>query len=352
MKFATNEERERDPQAGLIPKDLWDFVFRNELQDYLLPIMKAKDSDIDAELMKISSSLTTPQRKMRAWLAIALSHRDLSVQKLADIGMSIRLSAQDFFGVTALYGNLNFLNYLIESLDDREESVQQMIAAQDYRVFRWAARGGRQAVIDRLVYLPQSKVQDIIEANNYEAFIAAARGGHWFVMESLISFATECDFSGASVKDMIAAQDYRALRLAAQSGHRDVINFLLAYPSVFAHAEMHVHEYARYVNPFVTERLSALRAQKSTLVQRNPEAVFDIKDANEVNLLFYVLKNLRRRNEPALRSDILFLLDIPSVSALAHKEGLAFTTLSANGLFEQDQSRADATQANRPTGPD
>ncbi len=352
MKFATNEERERDPQAGLIPLDLWDFVFRNKLQDYLLPIMKAKDSDIDAELTKISSSLTTPHRKMRAWLAIALSHRDLSVQKLAEIGMSIRLSAQDFFGVTALYGNLDFLNYLIESLDDREESVQQMIAAQDYRVFRWAARGGHQAVIDRLVYLPQSKVQDIIEANNYEAFIAAARGGHWFVMESLISFATECDFSGASVKDMIAAQDYRALRLAAQSGHRDVINFLLAYPSVFAHAEMHVHEYARHVDRFVTERLSALRDQKNILEQRNPSAVFDITDANEVNLLFYVLKNLIRRNEQELRSDILFLLDIPSVSALARKEGLAFTTLSANCLFAQDQSRAHATQANRPTGPD
>ena len=77
--------------------------------------MKAKDSDFDAELLNILPSLTTSHRKESEWLAIALSHQDLSIEKLVDIGQCIGLSLQEIFDMTASYGNLHFLNHLIAS---------------------------------------------------------------------------------------------------------------------------------------------------------------------------------------------------------------------------------------------
>ncbi len=214
--------------------------------------------------------------------------------------------------------------------------VQVMIAARDYAAFSWAALGGRLPVMERLMVLAPSKVQEMIAARDYAAFWEAARGGHLPVMERLMVLAP------SKVQEMIAAENYCALSNAATRGQISIVTRFLSYPSVFAHAEMHMHEYARHVNRFVAERLIALRAQKNTLEQGGSNAVFDITDANEANLSFYVLRNLIRRNEPALQDDILFLLNIPSVRALAHMEvtphqpnellQLALTTNNQNAI--------------------
>lgn len=109
------QERLSHPQAGLIPTDFWNSLFEQALPDYLLPIMEAQDSDVDAELLNLLPSLTTSHRKESARLAIALSHQDLSIKKLVDIGQCIGLSLQEIFGMTILYENLHFLNHLIAS---------------------------------------------------------------------------------------------------------------------------------------------------------------------------------------------------------------------------------------------
>ena len=66
MRFHTHQERIAHPQAGLIHTYLWFALFENEISNYLLPIMKAKDSKIDADLLKILPSLASSRRKKRA----------------------------------------------------------------------------------------------------------------------------------------------------------------------------------------------------------------------------------------------------------------------------------------------
>jgi len=75
--------------------------------------------------------------------------------------------------------------------------------------------------------------------------------GNLHFLNHLIASQQGLDPSGAKVQQIIEAEGYAVFSYAAQCGHRDAINFLLAYPSVFAHAEMHVRQYTRDVNPFV-----------------------------------------------------------------------------------------------------
>ncbi len=48
--------------------------------------------------------------------------------------------------------------------------------------------------------------------------------------------------------------------------------------------------------------------------------VFDVGSQREARLLFYMARQLIRVNDPEDRDDLLFLLCIPSVRALAHTE--------------------------------
>ena len=154
----------------------------------------------------------------------------------------------------------------------------------------------------------------MIEANGYRAFQSAAQKGHLEVIRYLEEKAP------TKIPSMIAADNFIALWSATKYGHRDITHHLLSHPLTFAFAELHTREYGLHVNPFTSQKISALHVKKETLEQEHPNAVFDIADPNESKLLFYVLRNLIRRNEPDLRDEISFLLNIPSVKALAHTE--------------------------------
>jgi len=223
------------------------------------------------------------------------------------------IKAKNFqaFRLAAENGHLPVIERLMELA---RADVQNIIKADDFLVFREAAIGGHLPVIERLIQLALPEVQNMIKAANFQAFGLAAEGGHLAVIERFIELAP------TEVQNMIQAHNFEAFRMAACGGHLAVIERLLSYPIVLAYAEMHVSEYARFVNPFIDEKLGSLRAQKNRLEQQAPNGVFNIIDPNEANLLFYVLRNLIRRNEARPQNGILFLLNIPSVGLLAHSE--------------------------------
>ncbi len=74
----------------------------------------------------------------------------------------------------------------------------------------------------------------------------------------------------------------------------------------------------RYVNPFIRNELTALRAMQTALALENRDAVFNIADEARATRCFHMIRNLIRSNQPASLDDIRFLLAIPAVQALAH----------------------------------
>ncbi len=242
--------------------------------------------------------------------------------------------------------NLDDLNQLLELPPDK---VMEMIETDNYRGFISAASRGRLSVIERLMKLAPDQVSLMIGFGDYWAFREAAGNGHLAVLTLLMN----CSAPG-QVLQMIRFGGFRAFQMAATTGHLEIVNLLvqlapnllpeiirehrftvLSYfadhnwddlfnralldPGAFAYAEIHQREYgARYVSPFIQRELATLRAMKAAVELANPHAVFNIADDTQATRCFYMIRNLIRRNQPALLDDIRFLLAIPAVQVLAH----------------------------------
>ena len=153
----------------------------------------------------------------------------------------------------------------------------------------------------------------MIKAGDYLAFLWAAKQGHLKVLEWLEERAP------AEHQAMVGANNYEAFRLATLNNHVAIVQHLLCFPGVFSYAERDEREYgATYVHPFIQEKLATLRAQRQALETRDPHAVFNIINKEETYLCFYMIRNVIRRNDPALLDDLRFLMDIPSVKMLLH----------------------------------
>ena len=180
--------------------------------------------------------------------------------------------------------------------------------------FADAAKQGRLDVMESLMRLSTVPIQDMIADHDYSAFTKAACYGHLDVMERLMILAPD------KVPDMLAANNYSSFTSAASGRHLNVTTRLLAFPSVFAYAEMHDREYGvEYIYPFVQEYLTHLRADRTAM-----------EDPEKAKLCFYLLRNLIRRNDAALLNDMRFLMDIPTVNALLHT---ALSPEQPNELF-------------------
>jgi hypothetical protein len=215
------------------------------------------------------------------------------------------------FSYAAENGHLDVLRYLEEKAPER---LQAMIGAGDYAAFRYAAENGHLDVLRYLEEKAPGSFQAMIGANDYHAFSYAAQNGHLDVLRYLEEKSPD------RFQTMIEAGDYGAFHSAARNGHLDVVRHLLTHPSCFAYAEQHQAEYGELVLPCLSEKITSLRAQKATLELESPNAVFNVENPTEAQLLFFMARHLIRLNSPAHQDDLLFLLSIPSVRALAHTE--------------------------------
>lgn len=184
--------------------------------------------------------------------------------------------------------HLSVLNRLIELAP---ALVQTMVKDRDYQAFRYAARKGNLPVLQRLVELEPNHLQLVMEDNDLREFLLNA----------------------------------------GDNGQLPVLNYLMTFYSVFCYAEIHQREYGeQYVRPFVQSTLARLRDEKMIFDQANLNGVFDIAIPDQAKLLFYMIRQLIRRNDAELLDDLRFLLSIPAVKNLAHME---VTPHNANELL-------------------
>ncbi len=90
-----------------------------------------------------------------------------------------------------------------------------------------------------------------------------------------------------------------------------VDSWLKTDPEVFAYADK---KSSQYIYPFITSTLKSLHQRKENIALN---AVFDVTNNEERGYCFYIIQNLIRRNSKEVLNDIAFLLQIPSVRALA-----------------------------------
>ncbi len=338
LHFTSEILQQQHPEARLIPYPVWlSFGFNGSDPSVAFSFMS---KSIETLLQGLEKPNTSHEAK-RCFLAIAFSHSDITYDELVQISNHLKLSPSDLFDCAIAAGKLDLIECLLKTDENRECLLAN--------AFRRAAYYGYIHVLDYLFTLSQNPPLEIIKINNYETFLQAAKNGDLDIIKYLIDKIPKDD-----VLKMLAVQNYHAFFNAAQKGHFDVIQYLLEtlprqdlpimiaahgiyifcqadlcnhisiikdilhFPVVFAHAEYHVHEYQQHTGPFITEKLFVLQQARVQFEASYPNRVFDVEDAGEVRLYFYILRHLIRRNDATLLSEMRVLLNIPSVEAFLH----------------------------------
>jgi len=267
------------------------------------------------------------------------------------------MNGDRLFIQAAANNNLYILNRVIKLYPSQ---VEKMLTAGNQAAFSFAAAYGYLDILKRLIELGPNRVHEILASNEYGAFSVAAAHGQLGVLDFLITLATD-------VQSMVAAKRYAPFSLAAINGQLDVlhylsnhfpdqveamveatlsifsgeyaiedaglpvVNYLMTFSSFFAVAESAKKYDNLYVNPFVQTTLDNLRQERLTFEQENVNVIFDITHPDKAKLCFYMIRNIIRRNDPALLSEMLFLLDIPAVKSVVRLDAtLELMRLSAD----------------------
>src|SRR3990167_5912609 len=213
-------------------------------------------------------------------------------------------------------GHTETLKYLESHLSAEEKKAAVM--AGNYEAIRYATKNGQTETIKYLErHLSAEEKKAAVMAYDYEAIRSAANDGHTETIKYL-----ESHLSAEEKKAAVRALDYSAIRYAAHNGHTATFRHFLTIDTALAYAESHVSEYGSLVNPYISERIADLRMRKLNAEANNPQVVFDVGE-EEARCIFYMIRNLIRRganNPHMMHDDIVFLLEIPAVKALAGAE--------------------------------
>src|SRR3990167_1512853 len=213
-------------------------------------------------------------------------------------------------------GHTETIKYLESHLSAEEQKAAVM--ADNYVAIQNAAYNGHTETIRYLEsHLSAEEQKAAVMVGNYAAIRNAALNGHIKTIQYL-----ESHLSTAEKKTAVMVYDYAAIRNAARNGHPATLRHFLTIDTALAYAEAHVIEYGRFVNPYISERIADLRMRKLNAEANNPQVVFDVGE-EEARCIFYIIRNLIRRganNPHMMHDDIVFLLGIPAVKALAGAE--------------------------------
>lgn len=204
-------------------------------------ITLAKTPD-DALLPLIKKKFSNVWYRETAFMTLAVSHPNLTLDALKALSAALNLSnsatrtcfialgnkaffeqqfnnrfTQEEFITAARYGNLLMLQHIVDSFSPEE--LPEVIAAEDYRAFRFAAENGHLAVLEYLEEKAPGKLQEMIAAGGYAAFCFAAQRGHLEVLHYLARKNPE------QLEVMITVKDYDAFFQAARNGHLAVLEY-------------------------------------------------------------------------------------------------------------------------------
>ncbi|KTD24398.1 ankyrin repeat domain-containing protein [Legionella maceachernii] len=286
---------------------------------------------------------------VQTWINTAAICGNVEILKYIEIKspkqISRLLSNTNFSTLTGVcgYGHLDVLQYFAETAP---EQFQKKIDEPDsYSPLSWSARFGQLHIFQFLLtkispeYLDRRMVSSSIIYAFYNGFIEILRVIDKAVPQAFESFTKGIHFDKAAgnaadngylavfeflnekmpdylENNEFSEEHYGLLRRSIEGGHTALIAHFLANPSDFNYADKNKN-YEKDVEQFINDTLMQLRERKAKFEDSQSSAKFDVS-SKEAKLLFFVLRNLIRRNQLDLDEDISFILLIPAVKNLVH----------------------------------
>lgn len=344
-KFKTYTERMNHRQGKLIPESIWidNDLFGESLNDTVLSLMKTKEEHLIDKLNESIIKLNNSWLKKQAWLAIALSHPNLNLLTLKKIATLLEFNNQQLFSLLTILGNIKLVDEFTKQQNDYDilniilfnqfESYRKaaehghtsileyletkvtpikMIRAFNNYAYKYAASNGYLSTLKHLEAKAPDLIQEMIKAENFYAYRYAAARGHFKILQHLEKITPDL------ISAMIKANNFYAFCKSAQNNHIEISHWMFSKSSnCFAYAEMHTNEYKTIIELFIEQQLKILH---HNAIHIPPNHIFNIIEPEQTKICFYIIRNLIRHNDRTQDDEIRFLLNIPSVKALAHDE--------------------------------
>ena len=276
MKFDSEVKRLQHPLAKLIPKNLWNLMFSEEIDPLQLSLLQTPISEFITNPQLIN---TKRNKASQAWICIFLANPDASTDQLIQAATLLKLSNYQLFFFASTLGSLAILQVIFSRLT--ATAIRELIQADNYYVFRFAASNGQLEVMLHLEKQAPELVKEMIRAKDYNAFRHAASHGQFEVMLHLEKQAPEL------IQDMIQAGNYYAFRFAASLGQLE----MLLHLEKLAPELVQEMTQAIYYNAF---RYAASHGQLEVLLhfeKQAPELVKEMIQARKYNAFSFAAGN-------------------------------------------------------------
>jgi hypothetical protein len=217
MRFSSEQERSQHLFARQISSGHWNSYFNNEWLPIYERLLQASSLE-DCAILSLESHWDA--KKLQSCLiCILANNKAISLNFWQQFLQQLPHTLDDIFIFAAYFGHVNILSYLWNSYP---QSQNDMIMADNFSAFRWAAANGHLAVLQQLKeWVPAEKLENMIAANNFLTFQTAAANGRVAVLEQLKEWVPN-----NKLQDMIAASHFLAFPSAAANGHLPVLNKL------------------------------------------------------------------------------------------------------------------------------
>jgi hypothetical protein len=197
MRFSSEEERLAHPQAGLIPWPVWQHAeyFNQQLSDDQLRLMQNPSNEIDRLLALDETTLLeefqNDSERWAAWIALACAEPIASDQDLLVFAEKLKFGNPIIFILVADVCHVNHLQYWSQRMaqtDEGKAELQRIISSKGDYAFCVAAYFGSVAMIKTLLDIEGVDAQAMLTANDYEVYKIAAKQGNVEVTNYLLEF--------------------------------------------------------------------------------------------------------------------------------------------------------------------
>lgn len=200
---------------------------------------------------------------------------------------------------------------VMRHLEEKTDDLQAMISQQGlFASYRCAAGNGHLDVLVHHEELMPDFIQDMVQQDHYEPFIKAAENGHLHVIQHFEELLPK------QIQQMVEARYFLAYRVAKSHGHPAICHYLFRknYGCLDWAEAYWEDDDRRIVTQFITDYLEELKLRAQACPRG---ACFDVQNLEEAKLCFVIARCLIHRI-PNTNDALQFLLNIPSVKAIAH----------------------------------
>lgn len=247
--------------------------------------------------------------------------------------------ARDFraYRFAANYGHLEVLKHL-EDIIQHQQELRKIISYNNYKTYRLAAENKHYPILDHLEThmkgLPDAFFH-MMKASDFISYQQAAASGD---LQKLKYLESQIDKSCHRI--MIESANFKVFKLAMDNDQVEVCKHLISKSAAcFDYAVQCVtrarstsHHASTFkcqpiLKSVIPEKLESLHQE---MLIKRPE--FDIRDPEQAQYYYSILKFLIQQNQPELDKEITLLISIPAIRALAKAQNQIITS-SCKGRY-------------------